>query len=413
MCKNIKTTITFLALTLALVALSSTAHAETSAAQDDVNAYLRTAKYEEGIKVYTEKAAQSHQQADLFSLATLQFINATQNVVQGLYRFGLKSDRVEILPLAIIPIPKNPKPQTVHPEDLALLAQNWYDALTETDKTLAQMSCEEFKVRIDLGQAVMDVNSDGRVDETENLMLLCSRWFGNRLQGEARAAFYLNCDRADAVWLQGYCKLLMGLLDILQAHDWNAFYAKTAHTLFESPEKGTLAPYTRPDGHHDVASIIDIVLLIHELHLEVVHPERYKQAREHFLDVIRLSRAFWEAVLKETDDDHEWIPNTQQTASSGAKVTPQMIIGWHFFLNEMESILQGRKLIPHFRIKQEYGINLAKVVENPRALDLVEWVSGLAAVPYLEKGEVIDPNNWETLSGIFSGRFMRTALWFN
>lgn len=410
---NTKAKIGILSLVLALAGLPLTAHAKPSAAQDDVNTYLRSAKYEEGIKAYTKRVEQSHQQADLAALATLQFINGTQNVAQGLFRFALRSDYIDRLTqftrLAIIPIPRNEQPQTVRPEDLALLARDWYDALKQTDKTLAEMSGEDFKLRLNLGQAAMDINCDGQVQETENLLQLCSRWFGGQLLPADRPAFYVNCDQADVLWLRGYCQLLMGLLDIVQAHDWSDFYAKTAHILFRSPDKAAFYSYERQKNDY----IADAVTLIHALHLEVVHPEKYQQARDHFMEVIRLSRAFWVAVVKETDDDHEWIPNTQQTAASGANVTPQMILGWHFFLNEMENILNGRKVIPHHRIRREYGINLAKLIENPPALDLAEWFSGLAAVPYLEKGELTDSNNWDTLRGIFSGRFMRTAVWFN
>jgi hypothetical protein len=174
-----------------------------------------------------------------------------------------------------------------------------------------------------------------------------------------------------------------------------------------------LFPYVKPDGKDIWVAVSDLVLLLHEFHLDVVHPEKYQQARDRFLEVIRLSRVFWETVELETDDDHEWIPNTRQTSASGAKVTPEMVVGWQLFLNEMELILKGRKLIPHFRIQKEYGINLAKVAENPRALDIVEWVSGLAAIPYLEKGDVTDPHNWELFIASFSGNFMRTAVWFN
>jgi hypothetical protein len=98
---------------------------------------------------------------------------------------------------------------------------------------------------------------------------------------------------------------------------------------------------------------------------------------------------------------------------SGAKVTQEMIDGWKQFLNEMELILKGRKLIPHFRVQKEYGINLAKLVDNPGALDAVEWWSGVAAVPYLEKGDITDPENWTRFTQAFSGNFMRTAVWFN
>jgi len=385
-------------------------------AQGDVNEYLRNATYDEGIKVFTAKTESAPGQADLFALATLQFINGVEDLVQGLYRFGFKSDSADVLsyvmPLIVIPIPKNTKAQPVQPKDIEQLISTWYGTLEQTDKTLQRLSREDFKVRLNLGEAMLDINGDGQTEESENLFLSCSRWFGNGRLGDA-SAFYLNCDGADALWLRGYCHLLMGLLDVLQAHDWRTFYAKTAHVLFESPDKAMMvSSVVRQDGEF-FADIIDIVLLIHEFHLEAVHPEGYRQARDHFTQVIRLSRAFWEAVDKETDDDHEWVPNARQTAASGARVTPEMINGWKTLLDELELILTGRKLIPHFRVQKDYGINLAKLIDNPPALDIVELWSGLGLAPYVEKGEFTDPDLWRRAMATFSGAFMRTAVWFN
>ncbi len=392
--------------------------ASTAIAKDDINVYLSGAKYDDGINAYTGNASETpHRQADLFALATLQFINGVEDFAQGLYRFGFRPDSIKLLrfivPIPLIPISKNENPQIVRPEDLARLVQNWHDALDKTAKTLADMNGEDFKVRLNLGRVALDINCDGHVDENENLLQLCSLWFGSAEGAGPTADFSINCDLADALWLRGYCHLLMGLQDILQAHDWKGLYSKCAHALFESPDRAALSPYARPNEDNSWNYISDFVLLLHEFHLELARPEKYQQARDRFFKVIHLSRAFWETVDKETDDDCEWIPNVRQTSASGTKVTPEMVDGWKLFLNEMELILKGDRLIPHFRMQKEYGINLAKVMEHPCALDLVEWTTGLAVAPYLEKGEITDPSNWKRFTQAFSGNFMRTAVWFN
>jgi hypothetical protein len=50
---------------------------------------------------------------------------------------------------------------------------------------------------------------------------------------------------------------------------------------------------------------------------------------------------------------------------------------------------------------------------EPRPLDLVLWVQGTAATPYLEKGELTKPAVWNRLTRVFGGEFVGFAIWFN
>ena len=45
--------------------------------------------------------------------------------------------------------------------------------------------------------------------------------------------------------------------------------------------------------------------------------------------------------------------------------------------------------------------------------DLVLWVQGTAAAPYLEKGPKTKPETWRRLQTIFQGQFIGFAFWFN
>ena len=45
--------------------------------------------------------------------------------------------------------------------------------------------------------------------------------------------------------------------------------------------------------------------------------------------------------------------------------------------------------------------------------DLVLWVQGSAATPYLEKGEFTRHEVWDRLLRVFEGEFVGFALWFN
>jgi hypothetical protein len=129
--------------------------------------------------------------------------------------------------------------------------------------------------------------------------------------------------------------------------------------------------------------------------------------------MIVLSRESWKFILAETDDDHEWIPNPKQHAVIGVGVPQEMVDGWLGFLDEAEKLLNGKSLIPFWRGHETRGINIKRVFTEPREFDLVLWVQGTAAVPYLEAGSVTDKRVWERLQRVFRGEFIGFALWFN
>jgi hypothetical protein len=91
-----------------------------------------------------------------------------------------------------------------------------------------------------------------------------------------------------------------------------------------------------------------------------------------------------------------------------------MVEGWTTFLDEFQEILAGRKLLPFWRgTNGRVGINLRRVFTDPRTLDLVLWVQGTAAAPYLEEGQVTSSEVWQRLNRVFRGEFIGFALWFN
>jgi hypothetical protein len=101
----------------------------------------------------------------------------------------------------------------------------------------------------------------------------------------------------------------------------------------------------------------------------------------------------WESVERETDDDHEWIANPRQRFQfPGSRANEQSLARWLKFLGEAKSLLAGERLIPFWRTDDaRTGINLRKIFTEPQRFDLVVWVQGTAAEPYLEKGDAIRP----------------------
>ena len=95
------------------------------------------------------------------------------------------------------------------------------------------------------------------------------------------------------------------------------------------------------------------------------------------------------------------------------QVSGEMIAGWREFLDEAAAILAGRRLVRHWRLAPGRGIDLRRVFLEPRTMDLVRWVQGAAAVPYVAEGECSDPAFWWRLDQLFRGQFLGFAIWFN
>ena len=75
--------------------------------------------------------------------------------------------------------------------------------------------------------------------------------------------------------------------------------------------------------------------------------------------------------------------------------------------------MAGRKLLGHWRVSDGRGINLSRVFTEPRDFDLVLWIQGSAAAPYLEQGDVSRREVWNRLQNVFRGEFIGFAIWFN
>jgi len=146
---------------------------------------------------------------------------------------------------------------------------------------------------------------------------------------------------------------------------------------------------------------------------DLVEPERMPWARQHLLEMVRQSRLSWELVQQEADNDREWIPNPKQSSVVGLSVTADQVKSWQRVMDELDAVLKGTKLIPHWRLREGVGINLKQVFESPRGFDLVMWAHGGAALPYAQAGEVVTQQTANTLTAAFGGQLFLFAVWFN
>mgnify|MGYP001103569848 CR=1 FL=1 len=217
-------------------------------------------------------------------------------------------------------------------------------------------------------------------------------------------------DRADAYWLQGYCNVILGVDDFFLAYDWHESFEYTFHLFFPKSD----LPFTRAldaAGPDDFTNIADLISFLH-VRWPLADAKRMSDSRAAFKKAVTLSRKDWDAIEAETDNDREWLPNPKQTGRfAGFTVTEDRIKAWRAVLDQVDLMLDGKKLVPHLRFRQ--GFHLAKVFEEPRPFDIVLWVTGPAALPYLQDGPIGTSQDWNGLAEVFEGSFGIYMAWFN
>lgn len=352
-----------------------------------------------------------------FEAAIVRFLMGVEELAQGLHRYGHRTPPVPmLLDGGRLPIPERGDPEEINYEKFREVVERWDAALQETSALLTAMGDDAVKVHLRFGLVRLDLDGDGQGSDKEALYRIFAAFNQMAMPSESEAGeFVIAFDRADAEWLRGYCNLLMGANDFLLAHDFRELFERTGHLFFArvaSPYSFLAGRASPTDWDYD--EILDLIAYVHLINFEVKSPERMRDALAHLKEMTAASRRMWRLAMAETDDEREWIPNPKQTGVvPNAEVTPELIAGWHEFLDELDALLTGKKLLPFWRDAGGKGVNLSRAFSEPRRLDLVLWVQGTAAAPYLEEGPVTQAEFWERLHRLFRGEFIGFAFWWN
>lgn len=403
---------------LILAVVTGNSQAAAAAKRPQTDEFLRAGKLGEGETALLEhlKTSPTDDEAR-FGLGALQFIRAVEHLGQSLNRYGtgVRSTLVGEIPFLRLPVPVNPAPQQVTYDLARNMFKDLLADLTRAETTLAQIKDDAVRLRLKLGQIRLDLDSDGTADEPFQAIL--ARYLGGAARVGRAGDFEVAFDRGDVAWLRGYCHLLSALCEFVLAHDARELFEHTAHLFFaktDSPDEiFTRAVPRNPDPFSN-DEIVDWIAFVHLIRFPVNEPERLLSALAHFEQVFALSRESWKFILAETDDDHEWLPNPQQkNGALGVPIRGELIETWLAFIDEAEALFSGKRLVPFWRGNDGRGLNLRKVFTQPKRFDLVLWVQGSAAVPYLEEGPLTKPEVWLRMERIFGGEMLGFALWFN
>jgi len=384
-------------------------------------------KIAEGMTEFEERIKRDPQDQEArFALGILKFLRAVEGLTADQYRFGLGSGIRQRITIPLFhEILDNPNPAKVRYQDVRAMLAKFSKGLAEAEQTLATVDTTDVKLEFRPGVIRLDLNGDGRGTEEESFWKLASQ-VNRGLAREDAEKFVIQADGGDVHWLRGYCHFLMALCDFSAAYDYRELFERCGHLFYPDVE----TPHTWLKGEpksnemFSFQDIADVVAAIHLINFDVIEPVRMETAHKHLLAMIEQSRESWKRIDAETDDDAEWIPNPKQmntAAQLPVTVSREVITGWHNVLDEAEAVLTGQKLVPFWRgdvkVAQAtghgLGVNLKKVFLEPKRFDLVMWVSGTGAQPYLEEGNLSTQEAWDRLTRVFRGEFFGFAIWFN
>lgn len=382
--------------------------------------YLTTGKLLEGEKVLNDYLqANPKDDKTRFGLAVIQFMRGTERLMQSLYGYGMNQFPLGSIPFVRLPIPKNPKPQTITYDGLQQVFQAWIVDISKVRSTLEPIQDQNLKLALRLGLIRLDFDGNGKVDKDEMLWQVFNAVTGARVTEQQAQQFLIAFDLGDALWLQGYTHVLGAIAEFFRAYDSRELFAACAHLFFQNvdtPHKFLLT--SRRQSSDDYSNqfqfeFFDLISAIHLAKFPLAEPQRMMTILNHLKSVIRLSRESWQSILAETDNDREWLPSPKQNSViPDIRITDDMIKSWLTSLDESALILDGKKNLPFWR-DSKLTLDFARIFTEPRAFDLVSWVQGTAATSYLEKGTVTDWRVWGDMLNAFGGNLFNFVVWFN
>ena len=351
--------------------------------------------------------------AENFALGGVLFLGALESAMQKRWTSGM-TDSTGVLPFLRTPIPENPNPG---PPDPALVAAVFADTATAMDTARAPLAAipdtSDFGVELSLADVWFDINANAARDAGEGMvdvlgpMLMGWQW-ENRDANTPPPV--IRFDVADAAWLSAYTHMLGGISDMVLAYDPTEALIQT---ISASTALRALDPSFRDADEYNIGAVVNMIATLDLALSQTPDADRMANAQAHFLAMIADNRRFWSLVDQEADNQNEWLPNDRQTSAIGVVLPQGAGKAWMAILSDAEGLLRGTKLLPYWSVGTAAGVNVERLFSDPRAVDLVGWIQGWAALPYLEQGDVVNSASWQAFEGMIAGDAIIFSLYLN
>ncbi|MEM9814081.1 MAG: hypothetical protein AAF913_15595 [Pseudomonadota bacterium] len=327
---------------------------------------------------------------EAFALGAVRFLGGIERGLATRWEKNIGAD-VSSLPMLRVPLPTNAEAEAFAPGDIAALFEGLAADMEAARAPLEGMS-DPVGLTLDLADLWFDIDGDGTRHPTETIASFLP-------QGQ-ETSLVVRFDTADRDWLIAYTHLLSATADLVLAFDPTDAIAEVV-----ADSAALQAFEVRPEDRwsEEFRPALDYIAIVRDTLDQQPDPERIARARTHMMEMIARNRAFWAAVDAETDDAAEWIPSATQTSALGLAVAPEAGARWQSVLDELEAILEGQKLIRHPLVPGA-GINIAAYAADPRPVDIVAWLHGRGALPYLEAGEMASDGAWRRFTEVVGHR---------
>jgi hypothetical protein len=340
--------------------------------------------------------------AETFTLGGVQFLRAIEGTFQDRYAMGL-TDRSGMLPLLRLPLADNPNPEPFTPPAITALFAHAAINLAAAKTTLAAIpATSDFAVEIALDDLWFDIDRSGTRAPGEGIADLIAT-----LQPTT-----IRFDVADAAWTAAYADLLGAICAMVQAYDPTAPIARVLQARTAMEQFGPLTPDPFL-GSATPLDAVDLVAMVLDTLNQPPDAAQMARAKQHLRDMVALNREFWTRVAAETDNNREWLPNDAQHSALGLPVPPGTGTAWLAVLEDLDALLTGQKLVPYWRVSGTAGVDVGAMFDDPRPIDLIGWVQGHAALPYLKQGPLVTPDSLAAFDTLMSGQTMLFALYLN
>ena len=370
-----------------------------------VEQYLHSGELAKGQQeIERALAAAPHDDQLRFGLGLLRFVRGVERLGQSFHEYGLKSEHQDA-PFLRLPVPANADPAAIRYSDFRRLLDEFRRDLMDAEGVLAGVKDDQVSLPLRLGEIHLDLDGDGSPnDRFVDVLRKIMRRDADFLHDNP--AFLVRFDRGDVAWLRAYCHLLASMVDIYLAFDTRAFFDLWADEAFAKPRNAFTGTTEERGQKMQEAGRVT----------RIVEPARLDRFRRHVIQVAELNRETWKHIRAETDDDSEWLPNSKQQGVLRMPVRDDMIDAWLRSVTEIESLMNGKKLLPIFwRDAAGKGINLKTLLEAPPVdFQWEELAKNGLPEKYLENGPPVDFQVFFVLFQVFENT---TAVgymaWFN
>ena len=353
---------------------------------------------------------------DQFALGAVGFLRGIENSLQFRWQHNMAIKDFDI-PVLRLPVPPNPNAKPFSPELITIVFENLRDDMAISQAALDKVGDAEVAVELDLADIWFDINMNNTRDSGEGMVefgisAIMSRQQARDLASQPPADMTVRFDTADVAWLNAYTHLLSGLSEMVIAFDPTEAITKV---LASNQQMMDLMAGAQPQNMYNMMGghWVDKFAMVYSALNQQPLAEHTRAAHGHFLEMIRLNKAFWASAATETDNDREWIPNASQTAALGFTLPEGAAETWQAVLNDAEMLLNGELLVSFWRIEPAGGVNVKALFENPPVVDIVDWVQGAGLMPYMQRGPTVSDRNVRMFERMVTGDTVLFALLFN